>query len=72
MLGVLVGTWYTQATSVFAPEDPEEPEDLPVLSSTSDPDRAETEKEVKTDLWGCEDVSYIHLSFSHPIVKGRK
>uniref|UniRef100_A0A0P4W4G5 TMC domain-containing protein n=1 Tax=Scylla olivacea TaxID=85551 RepID=A0A0P4W4G5_SCYOL len=53
VLGVLVGTWYTQATSVFATEDPKEPENLPVLTPTpSDPDsKVETEKEERDECW---------------------
>lgn len=53
VLGVLVGTWYTQATSVFATEDPKEPEDLPVLTPTpSDPDsKVETEKKERDECW---------------------
>lgn len=46
MLGVLVGTWYVQATAVFETE-----EDQPVSTETSSSESdSEEEKEVKVGL----------------------
>ena len=47
VLGVLVGTWYTQATSVFDVEHPT----LPPVTPSSEPGNAtEMESEVKKDF----------------------